>query len=81
MCKSVTHCDFRFSGLYSKLVIDVNCEFYVTIISLLTMYNPIKIRGLPLITYKPRAGGGGGGKPLIHFFCVLYAKRIGRGST
>ena len=33
------------------------------------------IRGLPLITYAPRGREGGGVKPPIHFYCVLYAKR------
>ena len=36
------------------------------------------IRGLPLITYAPRATGGGG-KPPIHFYCVLHAKKGGGG--
>ena len=38
----------------------------------------IGVRGLPLITYAPR-GGGGGVKSPIHFHCVLHAKRGGGG--
>ena len=32
--------------------------------------------GLPLIRYSPR---GSGVRPMIHFYCVLHAKREGGG--
>ena len=43
-----------------------------------TIYCKVKgIRGLPLITYAPR--GGGGVKSPIYFYCVLHTKRGGGG--
>ena len=64
--------------LYSQLFWKVsdNCKYYQ--INYLRFLSNIRhiydIRGPPLITYAPRGVGGGGGR-LIHFHCVLHAKR------